>query len=265
MIVWGTKIRNTKLGRVADFCPFCRDLSIFQLHKHAQVGHVYFVGVGSGTLVGHAIICESCDVKLAANGLRYAAVSKDRRADLNKLIAETNPKLPKEFEQRLEEERRIREGLIDNDQRLALIKEPILIMGDAVEARAGTVHIDKLSGFWLLGTLFAFIAGVAISEKLPKPKSDDFGTVVCLLATAALLFNLVLIATDVGRYTKRKVLPQLVRALTPLNPTLEELTAALNHAKSLGLKIGRKVKPRTLYETIQAARSHVSQMVSLRQ
>ena len=59
-VVWGTKIKRKKVGRVADFCPMCRGLSVFELRRVGEASHVYYISFGQGTLLGYDITCETC-------------------------------------------------------------------------------------------------------------------------------------------------------------------------------------------------------------
>ena len=45
-ISWGTKVASKRLGRVADFCPICRDIQAFGVTKLDKIKGVVKFGNG---------------------------------------------------------------------------------------------------------------------------------------------------------------------------------------------------------------------------
>lgn len=67
LIIWGTKIVRTPVGRVADFCAVCRQPRPFKLVGVRKVDHIYYVPIGKRKLVGHEMACEECTTTVATN------------------------------------------------------------------------------------------------------------------------------------------------------------------------------------------------------
>ena len=84
--------------------------------------------------------------------------------------------------------------------------------------------------------------------------NSDQAIVAALGITGVLaVITLVLLATDGRRYTRRAILPVLVRALRPLRPTPEELDAAREALKSRGGKIGKLLKTEAIVDALAFA------------
>ena len=60
IIIWGTKSRQERLGTVADRCPACRDVQAFTVTNYFQVGHIYYIPLGRGSLVATVRECWEC-------------------------------------------------------------------------------------------------------------------------------------------------------------------------------------------------------------
>ena len=73
-IVWGRKLVYRKLGHVADFCPICRKPRPFALQRIGSAGHVYYVSVSQGELVGFERTCLKCHTVYNAEPTHYAKV-----------------------------------------------------------------------------------------------------------------------------------------------------------------------------------------------
>ena len=91
-IVWGKKIVYRKVGHVADFCPICRKVQPFELKRVGSAGHVYYVSVGEGELVGYERTCKECGTVFRAEPTTYASVSKTL-APLADLVRQTYPNI----------------------------------------------------------------------------------------------------------------------------------------------------------------------------
>src|SRR5262245_34959788 len=107
-IVWGKKRIEREQGRVADFCPICREVRAFVLIRVGLADHIYYVSFGQGKLAGHVIRCETCKVVLGVNPTLYMATEKDSRVEVETLIRRTFPKLRETYAQRLELEEKIK-------------------------------------------------------------------------------------------------------------------------------------------------------------
>jgi hypothetical protein len=89
-----------------------------------------------------------------------------------------------------------------------------------------------------LGFLATFILPVICLLVLPffwKSTRDSMEMVVVVVAVCCAVFTLLAIMTDARRHARRAVLPRLVEALRPLDPSVEEIDlvlTSLRQAKS---------------------------------
>ena len=85
IIIWGTQTVRRYQGRVAEFCPVCQTVQPFRLTRVGRAGHVWFISLSSGSLVGYEIKCGACDTTVQAPR-QYRAPTKKRGLDLDVLI-----------------------------------------------------------------------------------------------------------------------------------------------------------------------------------
>jgi len=260
MIIWGTKRVEKKLGRVADWCPMCREVRAFRLHKVSMVGHIYFVGLGRGETVGHFGTCESCAFEMEVDPTLYAALAKPRsQSDARQLVQETFPNIRDAYSERLELEKRLRSGAgIEPETRQELLREVLQNAAPAVEARyAGGTQLDGKAGSALLATLVAPIVVIFSGQALLDPETVQ--SIVMPLAgvliVAGLVATVFYAATSNGRWMRAHILPMLARAFGPLAPTEQELDQLLAKFRAADLKIGKKLKSRLVCETVRDSRA----------
>lgn len=241
-IVWGKKRIERKQGKVADFCPICREVRAFQLIRVGLATHVYYVSFGEGKLAGYTIRCNECGVELAVEPTRYATAEKDPRVDLEVLIRDTFPRLREAYAERLELEARIKRtrSALSAEQHQQFLLEPFALLNPLVEQRfANSTQMDRQSGLGCLGTVLAggglFFAAMAFRG----PVQDRILVGAAILAGIGTIYTLVQLHLGPKRYFKAQVLPSLVKCLKPLEPTREDLAACLERSKTLGLRIGK--------------------------
>lgn len=76
-IFWGTRKTIRKAGYVADFCPICRDVKMFQLIRVGMASHVYGLSFGKGKLAGHDRKCVDSGMELQADPAKYKDIVKN--------------------------------------------------------------------------------------------------------------------------------------------------------------------------------------------
>jgi hypothetical protein len=238
-IVWGKKVVRRRLGYAADFCSICRCASAFEVRRIGMAGHIYYVSLGEGELLGFDRTCHTCGTAVAADPKNYRAFARKPGA-LAPLVAETFPDLAEAWKDRIALEEKIRNtpSQLTGDERSALIREPFLRLSPKVESRFGAAHFDKETGFAALGAivLVATLPGLAASVA-PAHEGAAFLTAV------ALGIGLVgwQIALATRRYMQREIVPTLRRALAPLRPSAHEIGAVLAELKQHQYKIGAKL------------------------
>lgn len=251
MIIWGTRIKRRKLGRVADFCPICRCFQAFKLIRVGQARHIYFISFGWGKLVRHEMVCETCGSSFPTDCLRYRSVSDNPLAHFDVLAEETHPNLADRYAERLRLEERFCNGTTTMQDRAELIREAFVAIAYRIEERAAEGHIDIYTGLAPLLTI-AMTAAVVFGYGFVADQSDPeiWDTMIVVVYGALSLgcaATLVLLATDVRRFIRSKIHPVLVAALQPLQPSVEELQAVLTGLKVFGLAVGRKVDAQRLF------------------
>jgi len=239
-IVWGKKLVHRKLGHVADFCPICRKPRAFVLRRVGSAGHLYYVTVSQGELVGYERTCVQCGTAFNAEPTHYATVAP-KLLPLPELARQTFPDLEQAWKDRLDLERQLRSDphALHADDRKALIRSPFLLLSPKVEKRFASTHFDKEVGIAALAALGLMIAGPA-TVRAVAPDAADLAVLVCM--ALGVLLVIVQIALAGGRFMRREVLPVLAKCLRPLQPTRGELEAVLAELKTLRHQMATKLK-----------------------
>jgi hypothetical protein len=253
MIVWGTKHVRSKQGRVADFCPMCREVRAFGVIRTNSVGHIYFIPLGSGRTIAVTAECETCGHEMSRDPTSYHALAPKRsKDDLGALVKKTFPDVTQVYAERLELEGQIRKSpeSLQANVRSELIREALTNVSPAVERIYARTNLDGRFGACLLTALVAMFLlpfGTMSSDAtLQSIASAAVGIVVCVALLAAVYFA----ATSNGRTLRTKVMPRLMTALRPLRPRESELEALLGRFKAAGLKVGKKLRAREIAAAI---------------
>lgn len=235
------KERRRPVGWAADLCPVCRDLRSFEVAEVRRVARVYLVPIGSGSLEGREITCADCKTVLPCPEEGYEAISK-RRRDPAKLVELTNPELLERVDDWFARQERIAQATLSNRERVA---EILSVLG-ALEHMAWLRSRGGPEEFAMAVSLIFFVLLLIVA--LASWTTAGFVLQVILLTSllTSLCVGLILLLTHKPMSVSRHLVPRLVRALEPLEPTLDELADALALARRNGLRIGRYVNPRRL-------------------
>jgi hypothetical protein len=261
-IVWGTRRTERILGYVADFCPVCRETRAFRLVRVGLVSHIYYISFGSGKHVGHLMHCEECASSFDTDATRYVTFEKQRPVHLSELVQTTFPTLQTAYATQLAQEAEIRRAprALSPAQRAPLLVEPFRLLHGTVEARyANGTQMDKPAGIGCLATTVLTIGIVAIAIYLKGTLSDNVLIAVTTIACLGGLYTFIQLCFAPGRFLRRQVIPQLARALDPLQPDESELTETLKKCRDIGWKIGSKMKPRQILAEIERRRANARQ------
>jgi hypothetical protein len=243
-------ILGKKLGQVADFCPMCREIRPLALHRSIVIH-------GKMQAEVHAVRCDQCGFARIANIADYKASAPEPIIDLETLISRTNPHIRDRIAPRLALEEDVKDGRVDKAVRDQLIREPINLLLPTIENPPGGERVGCVigSGFGI------FVVGLAVSTLVSKSASVIIG----VIAFGALLVSLVLLALMMifsplwrawwrKRYLVKTGYSLLGRALRPLNPSEDELRAAIQGMKSLGLRAAGFLDAGTLHHAAAAAK-----------
>ncbi len=254
LFVWGKKRVERNLGRVADFCPICREVRIFQLIRVGLADHIYYVSFGEGKLVGHIIRCTDCNVDLGVDPTRYAMTEKDSNANLEVLIRDTFPSLRERYAARLELEARMKRtrSALSGDEYKKFLMEPFALLNPLVERRfAKSTEMDKQSGIGCLGTIVIGAAIFLASIKFTGPTQDKILLAALIFVVIGTSYTFIQMHLGPGRHFKAKILPPLVRALRPLDPTRDDIASCVKRCETLGLKIGKVAKTDEIWARLE--------------
>jgi hypothetical protein len=246
--------RKESMGYVADFCPLCRQVRPFRLQYIGLAGHVYYVALGHGELIGHQKQCTACKSVLDADPEAYREICR-RKLDPETLRERTFPNLARHYAYRLEVEKKLGQssGALSPQERLNLIREPFALLAPTVEERFSQTHIDRETGLTLLAALVLLPVAGRWANKW-WPTSPD--TIVLGLLALGLAAVVIQALRSGPRFFKRKIFPVLVPALRPLKPTPDELTAILADFKRAQVRLGTRLKVSALLAQLEG--SHVA-------
>jgi hypothetical protein len=254
LIVWGKKRVERNIGMVADFCPICREVRAFKLIRVGLASHVYYVSFGEGQLAGHIIRCCECGVNLGVKPTRYAKTEKDSHVNLETLVRDTFPNLREAHAARLELETKIKRtrSALSGDEYRRFLMEPFSLLNPQVERRfAKSTEMDKQSGIGCLGTLLVGVALFFGSMKFSGPVQDKILLAALIFVVIGTVYTFVQMHLGPGRFYRAKILPLLVKALKPLQPTKEDLAECIERSRTLGLRIGKVAKVDELWARLE--------------
>ena len=254
LFIWGKKRVERNIGKVADFCPICREVRMFQLIRVGAADHIYYVSFGEGKLVGHIIRCSDCGVDLGVDPTRYTTTEKDSRVSLEALIRDTFPGLREKYAGRLELEARIKRtrSALSGDDFKRFLMEPFALLNPLVETRfAKSTEMDKKSGIGCLGTI---VIGAAIffgSLKFTGPTQDKILLAALIFVVNGTIYTFIQMHLGPSRYFRVKILPALVKSLKPREPTRDDIAGCVERCKTLGFKIGEVAKPDEIWARLE--------------
>ena len=249
-IIWGTKVLNKRLGRVADFCPICRGFQPFMVSKVETVGHLYYIPLGRRKTVGMVEGCENCSLLLQTDASEHEGYSSDRTADVTALIATTNPRIMEKKKGRIDLEKRARDRQLTTEERSALMIEPFLLLNSWTEDRGKAIEKDGASVIAGL-CMFALPIGILVLAASTGVVSSEVAKTAAISVGGVLLVLTIYLTSTIGRRFARRVLvPQLAQTVRPLNPSREELEDIIHRLKQKKLRIGKLVNAERLYDSL---------------
>lgn len=260
----GRRLTTKKMGLVAEFCPVCRRITSFAIDRIGVASTIFLIHFGSGRQIGHLGTCQECGCSREMDILHYPVLEKRPAVTIEALAKTTSPAIAETYKERLELEKQIcmNPRKIAPGTRRELLLEPFKYLSADTEKHChALLNADQHSNLAFLCTLlwpFVFFLSIAGINSLFKidiarhPSYDKIlGPALGLLLLAGIILTLVLMFLSSGRYINKVIMPSLIRALTPLRPSLEELQEALATFKNAGLIIGRKISARKLHAAIE--------------
>lgn len=249
-IPFGRTTTHRTLGRVADFCPLCRGFQPFRLLRVQSIRRFYNLPLGGRVDLGHSKVCESCNLLTPAAPDVYRAVSNDPDADLETLIAETNPEIRRNWASRLILEDRIKARKLTAGERSTLLREPYDMATEVLQRRNVEGQLDLPSN---LGCLATFLLPVACLWFLPmvwNASGDAIELAVVAVGGVCVAFTVLALVTDGRRHARLAVVPKLVAALRPLDPSSEEIEQIHESLRQARSPLAEVVKPRDVINAL---------------
>jgi hypothetical protein len=249
IFIWGKKVVRRKVGFVADFCPMCRDPRPFRLNEVRRIGHIYYISLGSGDLLGYERVCEGCTLALHGEPGHYASTLK-KVASVDLLMQSTYPNLRDVYAERLRIEETVRHspGELSMDVREALIKQPFVLLSSVVEAKLRQSSMDLVSGGILIASLVAFCASLVVAPSIAPDHVPELVTAVGLVCLAAIVWAF---ATGAKRYVRAAILPRIAKTLRPLRPSDGEIGAVLAEMRRARHKLAGKLQSQDVLRAIR--------------
>lgn len=248
MIFWGTRTLYRKRGYVADFCPFCNEARPMRLSEVRRAGHIYFVSLTWGKLIGHEIRCEKCRESLPRDGDRYTGAVRKRRTTIEDLVDQTNPQLPEVIAERLDLIERVHAGIASDQERQNVMLDPLINACHAIETR-GVNDMDYRTLTCVVIAIVigvpGFVAGLAMYDQGAAPFIGS--TFLAGLIAVSWVSHRRSAWRRYGRY--------IVRNLRPLEPTLEELQQAWRLLRQHGLEGSKRLKPQWVHDALATQRA----------
>jgi len=226
---------------VAEYCPICREPRPFRIHRVGEVGHLYFLSIGDGRLLGHEALCTSCGLVLQVEAQDYRAVVTEEDADLAALEKETAPDLRVRHAARFAIEERVRAGQLTPEERRDLIRDPFHFVNGMVELQKREEKLTPGARFLFWGSVGLLLASIPFLAGPDPERHDLIGKALLGVALLGFLVTLWNKATAVHTFVRDRIEPMVARSLAPLDPTREELAEALGRLRQMGMLAGKKL------------------------
>lgn len=257
IFIYGTRNTERRLGLIADFCPICRTIRPFEIIRIGRASHLFLVSLGSGSLVAHSMRCTVCETAMKTDQGQYLKIepTRGRVNDLEALVRSTYPNVREVWAERLAIEEKIKKDPSEMvpELRAKYILEPFSILSPALEARyEHASRTDKHANMGCIVTVFgcAGLTALVIWLHNNAHYQDKAMAAAAILAVAGTAYTLLQIVLAPGRFIRAALMPKLVLCLRPLRPQREEIVATLERCRAAGMRIGKKLKAKSLMAQI---------------
>ena len=183
------------------------------------------------------------------------APARGRVNDLEALVRSTYPTVREVWAERLAIEEKIKKDPsgMGPELRAKYILEPFSVLSPALEARyERPSSTDKYANMGCTVTVFgcAGLTALVIWLHNNAHYQDKAIAAAAILAVAGTAYTLLQIVLAPGRFIRAVLMPKLVLCLRPLQPQREEINAALERCRGAGMRIGKKLKAKSLMAQI---------------
>lgn len=253
MIISGTSAKEKKLGHVADFCQTCQAITPFLVTQNKIGEHLYFVPFGSAVVTGHIATCQTCKIGINTNAICYSDFVKPAGHSIDSLITATFPNVREIHSGRLALAKILHEGQLKHAEREIMLTNAWLNFATAHEQSSGKgIQISGPGGKCLLVTFLFTFVGLISTLFVPSAQVVNLFQAIGLIALIGIIYSIILFIKQPGQ-VKRELLQRLAHALKPFSITREEIVTYLVRLNRSGYRLGKKVKPDTLFAEIMTA------------
>ncbi|MBL8885072.1 MAG: hypothetical protein JNK16_00310 [Phycisphaerales bacterium] len=219
-IYFGEKTERFKVGRVATFCPICRDVAVHRLVSVRQQMHVQGIGIGRGKELHEETTCEVCGLLRGVESGGFVGFSKPRdRHSLEEVIAWSRPDLMELCAEWFEMEERL--DRLEPAERAGLISEAFTSVNYMFQVKGSSILADVW--FMALLTVFA-VSGVCFAGLTGMMRPHPVWWWMALgLTGVSFLAMMWRGASARRRYARRVIAPMLARCLAPMNLSAGEV------------------------------------------
>lgn len=248
-IVWGTKIIRRRLGLVALVCPICRDITSCRVSSVLRVSHVYYIPTGKGKLALYESSCSACGLILPHHPTSTFTPVPEPLPTMEALAEATNPDVFKHVDDLIALGELVRTNTLPAERRVRVIAETLDSMSYMTELGAKQGRDESLQALAALGLIITLPATLILlfdGQKL-------YGAIAGVLAAAFLALTIRLIMRGPRSMLRRKTIPTFRIAMEPMNPTREELDAAVELLRSGKSPMGKWVTGKLLDEGLRSA------------
>lgn len=226
--------QSTLIGRVAEFCPICREAREFQIalgrHLPKLLAFPPLLALshrGSAPTPGLVMTCDDCGVELPAAEEDYRTIAEGSPPVLDELIRETQPDLPTRVAGRMRLEARVGDGSLEGGRRREVMQETVQVLDASWQMRPRKKALRLRNAFLVPALLF--LSAVSWGSVFPREYRDTVGAFSAMMVMGSLVWMIVAVIATLSRRSKRKaevryrLEPLLGRAWKPLRPTSEEI------------------------------------------
>lgn len=222
-IIIGQRGTRKKLGRVAEYCPYCRKIRAVSVLLDCQVNHLFFIPADVVEMHGYVGRCKTCKGEFFIESPSFLKPIRFLPLSLETLIEKTNPHITQHPHIITTEEAY---GNPYSSQREKILEE-ILCNTYASSEYQHTRgrYIDRETLGAILSTVILPNVILSMTPSANILYLDAIGLNIAAFITLLLLivFTLKVFKKRNDRYINQRIYPQFIHSLTPLSPTTNEL------------------------------------------
>ena len=243
VLIRGEEVKTVPAGYVAGFCPIDREVQVGLLMRVQKRRHLHFVPIEKSRDFGLKAACLVCETPWMTPPDRYGEPSDDEDATPDELLERAAPEHQHVVLRRVELERRVSRGELTPQERASLLYEPFPFVHMLM---VGLPRTGRILPYVLL--VLALVVTLVLGRYALRGYSSVLIPLgVFLVVTVGLAY---LALRHWRRLLDNEVLPRLVRALTPLQPTHDEIAGAVQHMREEGLNRAKWICVDELYDRL---------------